>query len=113
MVLARMLLLRTEAKAILLAQGQAELAQPDIVVEAGTGPDGRRVLLVLNRQVAALLGALTLRGRTEIWLDLNNMMGRVEKLSGLKNHLDDMLVAMPARTARCLVTQIEDVHGGT
>jgi hypothetical protein len=24
-----------------------------------------------------------------------------------------MLVAMPARTARCLVTQIEDVHCGT
>ena len=38
-------------------------------------------------------------------------MGRIEKLGSFKNHLDDMLVTMPARTARCVVTEIEDVHG--
>lgn len=112
MVFTGMLLIRTKAETILVAQRQAELAQPDIVVEAGTGPDGRRVLLILNREVAALLGALPLRSRGEIGITLDDVMSRVEKLGGLKNHLDDMLITMPTRTARCLVTEIEDIHAG-
>ena len=83
MLLARMLLVSAETKAILLAKGQAELAQPDIVIQAGAGPDGRRVLLVLNREVAALLGALPLRSRSEIRIAIDDMMSRVEKLGGL------------------------------
>ena len=83
MVLAGMLLLGAKAEAILLTKSQAELAQPDIVIEAGAGPDGRRVLLILNREVAALLGALPLRSRAEIGRDFNHVMSRIEKLGGL------------------------------
>ena len=53
MVLAGMLLV-TKAEAILATESQAKLTQPDIVVEARTGPDGRGVLLILNREVTAL-----------------------------------------------------------
>ena len=37
-------------------------------------------------------------------------MRRVKQLGRLQDHLDDVLVAMPARAARRLMRQIEDVH---
>jgi hypothetical protein len=38
----------------LLAQGHAELAQPHIMLETGTSPNGARVLRVLDREIAVL-----------------------------------------------------------
>jgi hypothetical protein len=40
---------------ILLAKSDAELAQPNIVVEALTHPYGTRMLLVLYREVSTLM----------------------------------------------------------
>jgi hypothetical protein len=36
----------------------------------------------------------------------------IEELGRLKDHFDNVLVTVPARTARGLVGQIEDVHSG-
>ena len=83
MVLTGMLLLGSKAEAILITEGQAKLAKPYIVVQTGASPDSRRVLLVLNREIAALLGPLPLGSRAKIWLTVKNPVCRVEKLGGL------------------------------
>ena len=80
------------------------------MVEAGASPDGRRVVLVPNREIAALLNTLALRSRAKIRIHRNDPVGRIEKLRGLENHFDNMLITMPARTTRCLVRKIKDVH---
>ena len=54
-LLTTVLLLCPVAMTILLAKGDAKLAQPNIVVEALTHPYGARMLLVLYREVATLM----------------------------------------------------------
>ena len=82
------------------------------MIQARPSPDRRRMVLVLNRAIAALHDVLAIRSRAEIRIGVYDPVGRIEELRSLKNHLYDMLVTMPARTARCLVRKIEDVHGG-
>jgi hypothetical protein len=54
-LLTTVLLLCPVAMTILLAKGNAELTEPNIVVEALTHPYGARMLLVLYREVATLM----------------------------------------------------------
>ena len=64
--LTTVLLLCPVAMTILLAKGDAELAEPDIVVEALTHPYGARMLLVLYREVATLMRVHSVGGSGEI-----------------------------------------------
>lgn len=105
-------LLGPKTEAVLGTQGEAQTAQPHIVVQARARPDGRRVVLVPNRLIATLRDCLTKRGRAEIRGLLYDPVRRIEKLRSLENHLDHVLVTMPTRTARRLVRKIEYVHFG-
>ena len=64
--LTTVLLLCPVAMAILLAKGDAELAEPNIVIEALTHPYGARMLLVLYGEVATLMRVHSVGGSGEI-----------------------------------------------
>ena len=78
MIFATMALRRPVAMAIFIAEGEAELAQPHVVVETLTSPDGTRMLLVLDRTVSALLRPLTVRRIREIRYARQQPLRRVE-----------------------------------
>ncbi len=65
-LLTTVLLLCPIAMTILLAKSDAELAQPNIVVEALTHPYGTRMLLVLYREVSTLMRVHSVGGGGEI-----------------------------------------------
>lgn len=98
MIFATMALRRPVAMAIFLAESEAELAQPHVVVETLMSPDGTRMLLVLNRAVSALLRPLTVRCIREIRYSRHQPLCRVEQLRCLQNHLHNMPVAVPPCT---------------
>lgn len=99
----------------LVAQSKPELTQPEIVLAALSCPDGAWMILIPDRLVAPLPIAPP-RSRGEVWngarrcRGCQDPMSRIEKLTGLEDHLDNMLITMPARTARRLMGQIEDIH---
>lgn len=64
--LTTVLLLCPVAMTILLTKGDAELAEPDVVVQALTHPYCARVLLVLYREVATLMRIHPIGGSGEI-----------------------------------------------
>jgi hypothetical protein len=101
-LLAAVLLRGSKAVLILLAEIGAEHTEPHIVIQALTSPDCRGVVLVLNRLIAPLRLVLLERCGGEI-RRAENPVGRVEKLCRLQNHLYNMLVTMPTRTARWFV----------
>jgi hypothetical protein len=51
---------------VFLAQRNAELTEPNIVVKALTHPYGARMLLVLYREVATLMRVHSVGGSSEI-----------------------------------------------
>ncbi len=65
-LLTTVLLLCPVAMAILLAKCDAELTEPNIVVEALAHPYGARVLLVLYREIATLMRVHSVGGSAEI-----------------------------------------------
>ena len=65
-LLTTVLLLCPVAMTILLAKGNAELTEPNIVVQALTHPYGARMLLVLYREVATLMRVHSEGGSSEI-----------------------------------------------
>jgi len=80
------------------------------MVLAFTRPYCRWMFLVSDGFVTPLLGTLSTRGSCKVRFR-ENPVRRVEKLGRLKNHLYDMLVTMPSRTARWFVRYVEYVHG--
>lgn len=60
------------------------------------------MVLVSNRLIAPLRLVLLEGGGGEV-RGAENPVGRIEKLRRLQNHLYDMLVTMPTRTARWFV----------
>ena len=101
-LLAAVLLRGSKAVLILLAEIGAKHTEPHIVVKTLASPDCRGVVLILNRLIAPLRLILLERSRGEIGR-AKDPVGGVEKLRCLQNHLYNMLVTMPTRTARWFV----------
>lgn len=80
------------------------------MIQTCPSPDRRRMILIFDRAIAALGDCLATRGCAEIRGHVQDPVCGVQELRSFQNHLHDMLVTMPARTARCLVGKIEDVH---
>ena len=110
-LLAAVLLFFAEPVLILLAEIRAEHTQPHIMIKALAHPDRTWVILVLNRLIATLRQALPKRRRREIW-NTETPMRRVKKLCRFQNHLHNMLITMPTRTARWFVRKVEYIHRG-
>jgi len=115
---AAMGLIAAKAVLVLFTEGNAETAEPAVVLETLAGPDGAGMFRVANGQVAlggCACGTLLSRGRRlEVWSvasgESEDPVGRVEELRRLEDHLDNVLVTVPSCTARWLMGQIEDVH---
>ena len=99
----RMLLSRAEPMLVLGTQRETQIAQPEIVLTALSGPDSTRMILPTNRPIPPLLRSLPPRSPREIRCHIKNPMRRIQKLTRLQNHFHHMFVAMPARTARRVV----------
>ena len=117
MLLAAVRLFCPEPMAELNTEIDAEGAQPLVMLQALTDPNGARVLRIADRQVAALRGrafAERCSGQVRFYSgsDGQNPVRSIEQLRSLQNHFDHMLIAVPARTARRLLRQKEDVHVG-
>lgn len=111
MLLAAVGLVGAEAVLELLTERNTEHTQPLVVVQTLTHPDSRRMLRIADRLVAVLCGiALECRSRAKVRGLTEDPVGRVQELRGFQNHLDNVLVTMPTRTARWFVRKIEDVH---
>ena len=89
--------LAPEAVAILLRQIQAKETQPHVLINRLPCPDCRRMFRIPDRLVAPLT-LLGFRSRREI-RGAENPVRRIQELRRLQNHLDNMLVTMPTRTA--------------
>lgn len=105
----------TEAVLELLAEGHAQLAQPLVVAQTLSHPDGAGMPRIADGEVAVLRGVAGKGGGGgEIWFVAGRggqePVGGIEQLGCLQDHLDDVLVTVPARAARRLMGQIEDVH---
>ncbi len=99
----------------LLTEGHSKLTEPLVVLETLAHPDRGRMLRIVDGTIA-VVGRVTChrRGRAKVWDSLvqgrKDPVGCIEKLRGFQNHFDHVFVAMPARTTRRLMRQIEDVH---
>lgn len=80
------------------------------MVLALTRPDCTGMLLVSDGFVTPLFRTLSTRSSCKVRFR-EDPVSRIEKLRRLENHLYDMLVAMPSRTARWFVRYVEYVHG--
>lgn len=106
------------AKAVteLETKGEAEKTEPAVVLKALAGPERTGVLRVANREVATHLGlGDRVRGRAKggeaVLRNREHPVCCIEELGRLENHFDDMSVTMPARTARRIGMEKEDIHG--
>jgi hypothetical protein len=100
MALGLVRLVKSIPKLILLAEPETKFGEPLVIGIALTNPDRTRVIRV------GLL-VCPLRKKADIAC---YMMGRIKELCCLKNHLDDMLVAMQfGRNARD-EAESKDVH---
>lgn len=93
--------LAPEPVAILLAQIQAKETQPHILILRFTRPECRRMLRIPDRLVAPLTCSRQ-RSRREV-RSAESPVRSVKKLGSLQDHLHNMLVTMPTRTARWFV----------
>lgn len=118
MLLTTMSLLGAEPMAELNTEIDAKCAEPLVVCQALTDPNRTRMFWIADGQVAVLRrGTLAERRGSEVRLlatayscDGQNPVRSIEQLRRLQNHLDNVLIAVPARTARRLLRKKEDVH---
>ena len=80
---------------LLLAQPEAQRAQPLVICQTGTSPDRARMLHV-GSFVGSLVRFVGMR--------------RIQQLGGLQDHLDDMFVAVLFGRPPWVSGQYEDIH---
>jgi hypothetical protein len=81
---------------------ESQEAQPVIMLQTLPGPNCTRMIRIMDRKVAANPTAVQRRrrkARKSPNRHLCTPMRRVEELGSLQNHLDDVLITMPTRTA--------------
>jgi hypothetical protein len=108
MLLAAVRLLRTKPMTELNTEVDAECAEPLVVRQTLAHPNCARMFRIADGQVAALRrGALAEWRGCEVRLRASyngqNPVRGVQKLRRLQNHLDNMLITVPARAARRLL----------
>jgi len=106
----------TKAIAELVTEGETEHSQPLVVLKALSGPNGARVLRIVNRHVATGLRLIFARGRRvesrfRTGRCSQHPMSRIQELCRLQNHLHYMLVAVPTGTPCRIRMKEEDIHG--
>jgi len=89
------------SKCKLITQSKTELAEPAVVGARLADPDG-----------AGMVGVCLLVGARGKATRVNDPVGAVEKLSGFKDHLYDMFVAMMNRCKAGAEVEEEDIHDG-
>ena len=86
---------------VFLAEPPAELGKPHVIGTTLAHPDGTRVI-----HMRLLVGSLRELSCA------HDVVGGIQQLSCLENHLHDVFVAVKARRELRAERQDEDVHGG-
>ena len=106
---------RTVAMFVLAGELCSEPTEPEVVLERTADPFATWMVSVRGL-VTGLFGSHCKRCVRKIRRFLarhggKDPMGRVEELTGFKDHLDDMFVAMPFGALTGIRMEEEDIHG--